>query len=665
MKKSLKGISVFSVFMLFSLTSCGQTGISEPKSISSVVSDSKTSSTQEEKDEIEVESITLSAQKTELNINEEVQIEAEVLPTNASDKSLTYESSDTKVAEVDDNGLVTAKGIGSAVISAFSKDKKVKGEITITVTSLQSKVISFLKDSQVKEETQALKGSLTESTGTSYEYHAYKDGAQTKRTTSEGSVTVLNLSRSTEVHSLTLTSSDITAEDFEVNKDIDEQTAKDSTSMLEYHMEVDGTQTSSKIYGLSSIALNYLTGDYFGTKEGQIYMSVGIQETKYEVTTNTTGINDTIVYSYMGLGIDSSKRLTTLDISLDTYAREDFDARKHKPKENASPKKETTIKGSLEYGDRPESDDFKLNESDYKVKSFKVDDSKFVKDNGKNVMYLNQSFPISVTEEEPKIHLKESYSIESFSPTGIVTENDNYFTARSIGTTVMTVTSSLGRTASIEIEVRERPVESISFVGKVSTLKVGESVSLSAYCSPYEVKDSPYSMKFKTEDQSAFASLTKDAKDSKKYILKGLKKGTVTVVAYPDDSPSITAEMTIEIQEETKPEPPASDLLKTLLSSPYTDTYVSVVFNEDGTGTLTNKYGGKAQYSFSWSLNKDTITFSKISLLSGTEQTSSTVRIGNEYTKTGKLSADGKTLTISQAMGSGNTFASDYSIKQK
>ncbi len=59
------------------------------------------------------------------------QITAQVFPENATDKSLTYTSSDETVATVDNTGKVTAKATGTATIKAISNGKDT--EISITV----------------------------------------------------------------------------------------------------------------------------------------------------------------------------------------------------------------------------------------------------------------------------------------------------------------------------------------------------------------------------------------------------------------------------------------------------------------------------------------------------------------------------------------------------
>lgn len=70
-----------------------------------------------------VTSITLSKTSLSLSVGEEETISVtSVLPDNASDKTFTWSSSDNTVASVDQNGKVTAKAKGNAVIKATAND---------------------------------------------------------------------------------------------------------------------------------------------------------------------------------------------------------------------------------------------------------------------------------------------------------------------------------------------------------------------------------------------------------------------------------------------------------------------------------------------------------------------------------------------------------------
>ena len=69
-----------------------------------------------------MERLTLSQSETSLEAEHTLKLEADVLPEHASNKNLYWISDHPSVAEVDRNGLVTAVGPGTAVITAMSMD---------------------------------------------------------------------------------------------------------------------------------------------------------------------------------------------------------------------------------------------------------------------------------------------------------------------------------------------------------------------------------------------------------------------------------------------------------------------------------------------------------------------------------------------------------------
>ena len=69
-----------------------------------------------------VETLTLDYTDVIMSINEQLRITAEVLPINATQRVISWESSDTSVCTVDSNGLVKAMGVGYATILAKTID---------------------------------------------------------------------------------------------------------------------------------------------------------------------------------------------------------------------------------------------------------------------------------------------------------------------------------------------------------------------------------------------------------------------------------------------------------------------------------------------------------------------------------------------------------------
>lgn len=81
--------------------------------------------------EVEVNSITLDRSNETLHVDDVIHITATINPSNATNKTLTWESSNTGIATVK-NGTVTAKGPGTATITVTSNNGK-SNSIKVTV----------------------------------------------------------------------------------------------------------------------------------------------------------------------------------------------------------------------------------------------------------------------------------------------------------------------------------------------------------------------------------------------------------------------------------------------------------------------------------------------------------------------------------------------------
>lgn len=80
---------------------------------------------------IDVEKISLNKTNLKLTIGNTEQLAATVSPSNATDKTITWSSSNSSIASVNSSGLVTAKSTGTATITA--KCGSVKATCTVTV----------------------------------------------------------------------------------------------------------------------------------------------------------------------------------------------------------------------------------------------------------------------------------------------------------------------------------------------------------------------------------------------------------------------------------------------------------------------------------------------------------------------------------------------------
>ena len=85
---------------------------------------------------VSVTSITLNKTSLSTETGKSETLTAIVLPDNATDKSVTWSSSNTSIATVDNNGKVTAKNAGSATITCTANDGSgVQATCAVTVTN--------------------------------------------------------------------------------------------------------------------------------------------------------------------------------------------------------------------------------------------------------------------------------------------------------------------------------------------------------------------------------------------------------------------------------------------------------------------------------------------------------------------------------------------------
>lgn len=108
------------------------------------------------------ESVTVTPSTAALVVGDTTALTAEVLPADATDPSITWASSDEKVATVDKNGKVTAVAEGKAAITATSNaDDTVFGSCAVTVVSPEAEkyAVNVIKP---ENGTVTVKGGKTE-----------------------------------------------------------------------------------------------------------------------------------------------------------------------------------------------------------------------------------------------------------------------------------------------------------------------------------------------------------------------------------------------------------------------------------------------------------------------------------------------------------------------
>lgn len=87
-----------------------------------------------------VSGITLNRAESELVVGEKLQLQATVNPDNATNKSVTWNSTNEAVAVVNENGLVTAVGSGSCQIKAMANDGSGKSASCLVTVEKNNKL---------------------------------------------------------------------------------------------------------------------------------------------------------------------------------------------------------------------------------------------------------------------------------------------------------------------------------------------------------------------------------------------------------------------------------------------------------------------------------------------------------------------------------------------
>jgi alpha-amylase len=101
--------------------------------VTATASDGKTVAECKIKVVVAAEKITLNSTLITIEKGKSITLKASVLPETATDKTVTWTSSDETVAKVDKNGKVTTLKAGKAVIKASSSTEGVFAECTVNV----------------------------------------------------------------------------------------------------------------------------------------------------------------------------------------------------------------------------------------------------------------------------------------------------------------------------------------------------------------------------------------------------------------------------------------------------------------------------------------------------------------------------------------------------
>lgn len=92
---------------------------------------------------VAVTGVTLDKSSATVNVNGTTQLTATVAPSNASNKNVTWKSSNTNIATVDSNGKVTGKAVGEATITVTTADGGKTATCKVTVSKGSVTTITY------------------------------------------------------------------------------------------------------------------------------------------------------------------------------------------------------------------------------------------------------------------------------------------------------------------------------------------------------------------------------------------------------------------------------------------------------------------------------------------------------------------------------------------
>lgn len=93
-----------------------------------------------------IDSIKITEPIKAIKVGENIQLSTKLLPENATDKTINWATSDTSIATIDKNGLVTAVGVGTVTLTVNTKDGNKSDSIELAILPINVESITLDKD---------------------------------------------------------------------------------------------------------------------------------------------------------------------------------------------------------------------------------------------------------------------------------------------------------------------------------------------------------------------------------------------------------------------------------------------------------------------------------------------------------------------------------------
>lgn len=238
---------------------------------------------------VAVDSVTVTPDTATLKIGETTALTAEVLPADATDKTVTWTSSDETVATVDENGKVTAKTAGTATIKAVSNaDDTIYGSCKVTVeentyaVTVKSNNDAYgTASADVKEAAEGTKVTLTAVPKTGYKFVEWKSDDVT--------ITDNTFTMPANAVEITAVFEEKAADEFDITvaKTVNGTvTVKGGKTAALKDETIDLVITPDKGYEVDTVKVNgeAITGTSFTMPEKDVTIEVTFKKSTYTVT---------------------------------------------------------------------------------------------------------------------------------------------------------------------------------------------------------------------------------------------------------------------------------------------------------------------------------------------------------------------------------------------
>lgn len=280
-------------------------------------------------------SITAKNVPSSINAGDTATLEASVYPTNAEDKTISWESSDTSVLTVSSTGALTAVGVGTATITAKTSRGTSK-KFTVTVKEVVAESISLsANDNEILiGDTLKLKCAFSPKNTTNKTLEWTSSDENILSVSADGTVTAKNIGTATinakhndlsdslqiEVKPVEVENIKITfPEDTEINEEENPKLKKDDQLQLNAEIAPDNATYKDVVWSVSddniaSIDENgLLTANTAGTATVTATATNGVKtEIEIEIYSNATagavGIGSVAVISVGGIALYLKKK---------------------------------------------------------------------------------------------------------------------------------------------------------------------------------------------------------------------------------------------------------------------------------------------------------------------------------------------------------------------